>query len=267
MKLLLDIGNSQIYGGLFENDSLRLQFRKASKQGSSSDEIGLFLRSVLRENGYAPEQVSHVALCSVVPDALHSVRNACRKYFSNRPIFVLQAGAKTGLRIKYKNPVEVGADRIANAIAGTSLYPNKNLVIVDLGTATTFCAINKNRDYLGGIILPGLRISMEVLDSKTAKLPSVEIAAPTELVGRSTVESIQSGLYFGHLCLIQTLSQKIREQYFENKECLVLGTGGFARLFEPSGVFDAHIPELVLLGLLRAQEMNAGVAFHSEAQP
>lgn len=173
MILALDVGNSQIFGGVYEKDQLKFRFRKTSKTGASSDEIGIFLRSVLRENGMDPSQVQNIAMCSVVPDVVHSMKNACKKYFNINP-FVLQAGVKTGLKINYRNPLEVGADRIANAISATHLYPQKNLLIVDLGTATTFCAVSKNKDYLGGSIAAGMRLQMEALESQTAKLPSVE---------------------------------------------------------------------------------------------
>ena len=256
MILTLDVGNSQLYGGVFENDKLRLQFRKSSKQGNSSDEIGLFLKSVLRENDINPAAIKQISMCSVVPDVIHSIRNACRKYFEINP-FVLQAGTKTGLKIKYRNPLEVGADRIANAVAATHMFPGKNLIIIDLGTATTFCAITADKDYLGGIILPGLRISMEALDSKTAKLPSVEIVAPEELVGRSTVESIQSGLFFGNLAILQELSRRIKTENLKDPSTLVIGTGGFARLFEKEKIFDVLLPELVLEGLKQSLKMNS----------
>ncbi len=255
MILTLDVGNSQIYGGVFEGEDLRLQFRKSSKQGVSSDEIGLFLRSALRENNLDPAFIRKIALCSVVPDLVHSLKNACRKYFDINP-FILQAGTKTGLKIRYRNPVEVGSDRIANAVAATHLYPGKNLIIVDLGTATTFCAVTADKEYLGGIIIPGLRISMEALDSQTAKLPSVEISAPETLVGRSTIESIQSGLYHGNLCLLKELPKGIKRESFRGEEALVVGTGGFSRLFEKEGVFDSLCSELVLIGLKQALQMN-----------
>src|SRR5690606_10758395 len=153
MILALDVGNSQIFGGLIEETSsgpkILLRFRKTSKGGSSSDEYGIFLRDVLRENGYDPKKISQIAICTVVPEVMHSLRGACQKYFDRTP-FVLQAGVKTGLKIRYKNPLEVGSDRIANAIGATVRYPGKNLMIIDLGTATTFCAVSKEKDYLGG---------------------------------------------------------------------------------------------------------------------
>ena len=255
MILALDVGNSQIFGGLFDNDKKVISFRKNSKSSSSSDEIGIFLRTTIRENGYLPETISDITICTVVPDVLYSLKGACKKYFNINP-FVLQAGVKTGLKIKYRNPLEVGADRISNSIASTFLYPLKNLIIVDLGTATTFCAVTKDKEYLGGSIVPGLRISMEALESKTAKLPSVEIISLTEVLGKSTVESIQSGLYYGHLGQMKEIIFKLKQECFNNEETLVIGTGGFSHLFEKEKIFDYIIPDLVLKGLLISLQLN-----------
>jgi type III pantothenate kinase len=254
MILTLDVGNSQIFGGVFIGDELKFKFRKTSKSGSSSDEIGVFLRSVLRENGLDPSLVEKIAICTVVPDVVHSLKNACKKYFGMNP-FVLEPGVKTGLKINYRNPVEVGADRIANSIAATHLYQKKDLIIIDLGTATTFCAITKNKEYLGGSIIAGLRLNMEALENNTAKLPSVEIIAPKEAVGRSTVESIQSGLFFGHLGQMKEISSRITKECFDSKP-YIIGTGGFSSLFEKSKVFDEIQPDLVLKGLLLALKHN-----------
>ena len=256
MILALDVGNSQIFGGVYdEQDNLKFRFRKTSKTGASSDEIGIFLRSVLRENQMDPSQVQQIALCSVVPDVVYSIKNACKKYFNINP-FILQAGVKTGLKINYRNPLEVGADRIANAIAATHMCAKKNLIIVDLGTATTFCAVTKNKDYLGGSIVAGLRLSMESLENQTAKLPSVEIVPMKEALGRSTVESLQSGLYFGHLGTIREISKRISEECFDGEKPFIIGTGGFASLFEKEKVFDMIQPDLVLQGLLISLKMN-----------
>ncbi len=256
MILALDVGNSQIFGGVYdEQDNLKFRFRKTSKTGASSDEIGIFLRSVLRENQMDPSQVQQIALCSVVPDVVYSIKNACKKYFNINP-FILQAVVKTGLKINYRNPLEVGADRIANAIAATHMCAKKDLIIVDLGTATTFCAVTKNKDYLGGSIVAGLRLSMESLENQTAKLPSVEIVPMKEALGRSTVESLQSGLYFGHLGTIREISKRISEECFDGEKPFIIGTGGFASLFEKEKVFDMIQPDLVLQGLLISLKMN-----------
>jgi type III pantothenate kinase len=184
------------------------------------------------------------------------LKNACKKYFNLNP-FLLQAGVKTGLKINYRNPLEVGADRIANSIAGTHLYPKKNLLIVDLGTATTFCAITKDKDYLGGSIVAGLRLNMEALESKTAKLPSVEIVATKEALGRTTIESIQSGLYFGHLGTMREISKRITDECFDGEKPFIIGTGGFSSLFEREKMFDVTQHDLVLQGLNIALKMNS----------
>lgn len=258
MILALDVGNSQIYGGVFEgvDQQPSLRFRKTSKSGASSDETGIFLRSVLRENNLDPAKVTHIAICSVVPEAVHSLKNACKKYFNKNP-FILQAGVKTGLRINYRNPLEVGADRIATSIAGIHMYAKKNLIIIDLGTATTFCAVTKNRDYMGGSIMSGLRLNMESLVSQTAKLPSVEILSPKEALGRSTVESIQSGLYYSHLGAIKEISNRIAKECFGDEDYFMIGTGGFSSLFEKEKVFHVIEPDLVLQGMMLALKMNS----------
>ena len=256
MKLCLDVGNSHIYGGVYESGRVLLTFRKGSKPGSSSDEFGLFFRSVLQENGIDPNQVSEIALCSVVPEAVYAISAACQKYFDIRP-FILQAGVKTGLKIQYRNPLEVGADRIANAIAGVELFPDKNLVILDLGTATTVCVIGKDRSYRGGVILPGLRMSMQALESGTSKLRSVEITRTDTCLGRTTASSIQSGLYFGHLGALREIMHRIQLEEFQGQRPKVIATGGFATLFGGTGLFDQIEQDLVLRGLLAVLEMNA----------
>lgn len=255
MILCLDAGNSHIYGGVFQDDQLLLRFRHNSKSGSTSDEIGVFLRSVLRENNIDPTLIKKIAICTVVPEIVYSLTNACRKYFALEPFF-LQAGTKTGLKIKYHNPLEVGSDRIANAIAATHLYPNKDLVIIDFGTATTFCAVTKDKDYLGGIIIAGLKISMEALESKTSRLPSVEITRPNTVIGRSTVESIQSGLYYGTIGTVKELTHRIQMESFSGRQPFLIGTGGFTQLFKTEKLFDALEGELVLKGLFIALKMN-----------
>ncbi|HVU19030.1 MAG TPA: type III pantothenate kinase [Candidatus Didemnitutus sp.] len=255
MILCLDVGNTQIHGGVYSGESLRLQFRKSTHPIGSSDELGVFFLTVLRENGLDPTAVSQVAICSVVPPMAYPLRAACVKYFHREP-FVLQAGVKTGLRIRYRNPAEVGADRIANAIAAVQRHPGRDLVVVDCGTATTFDVVAGNGDYLGGAILPGLAISAETLASRTARLPSVEILRPETALGRSTVESIQSGLFHGQVGAIRHLVDELSREAFGTKEPVVIGTGGFSRLLEGERLFDEVVPELVLHGLRHAESIN-----------
>jgi type III pantothenate kinase len=268
MILALDVGNSQIYGGVFtEGGKLQNPFRKSSKGTVSADELGLFFRSVLRENNLNPEGIKDVAICSVVPDLMHSLKGACQKYFFTQP-FVLQAGVKTGLKILYRNPLEVGADRIANAMGAVELYPGENLIIVDFGTATTFCVVTAQKEYLGGLIMPGPRLAMEALEAGTAKLPKVEILVPSELIGRTTIESIQAGIYHSNVASIKTLCAEIRDQYFEaGSPTRIIGTGGFSRLFENEKIFDVLVPELVLKGLYTAYRMNQSVDRSRKSSP
>ncbi len=256
MLLCLDIGNSQLHGGVFDGDTLRIQFRKTTHPLGSSDEFGVFFASVLRENGVDPAQIKQTAICSVVPTAVYPVRAACVKYFQAEP-FMLQAGVKTGLRIKYRNPHEVGADRIAASIAAVQRRPHTPLIVVDCGTATTFDVITAAGDYLGGAIFPGIGISVEALAGKTAKLPPVEIARPAAALGRSTVESIQAGVYHGHVGAVRHLVAEIGREAFGETRPAVVGTGGFARLLLTENVFDEVVPELVLLGIRRAVELNS----------
>lgn len=256
MMLCLDIGNSHIFGGVFEGEQPHLTFRKASKQGASSDEYGLFFRSVLRENGIDPLHITHIAMCSVVPEMVYAISASCRKYFDIVP-FNLQAGVRTGLKIGYQNPHEVGADRIANAIAGVSLFPKQDLLIIDMGTATTLCAISKGQLYMGGVIVAGLRLSMHALDSGTSKLGAVEIVRTKQTLGRTTASSIQSGLFYGHLGALNEIINRVVEEEFAGQRPRVLATGGFASLFDGSGLFDTIVPDLVLRGLKRAADLNS----------
>lgn len=255
MLLTLDVGNTQIFAGVFDGQDLKITFRRTSSIRASSDEFGAFFRVTLRENGIDPEKIDMAAMCSVVPDAVHSLRNCFRKYFRFEP-FLLRPGAKTGLKIRYRNPLEVGADKIANSMGAISRFPERNLIIVDFGTATTLCAVTKGKDYLGGIITPGIGISMAALESQTARLPTVEIVRPPEVLGRSIVESIQAGLYYGTLATVRSLAEMVKKQHFAAEAPLIVGTGGFGRLFEDEGLFDSFIPELPLIGLRRAVELS-----------
>jgi len=256
MLLCLDVGNSQIYCGVYDEDDLVLQFRRTSSTRSSSDELGVFMRAALRENGVHPESITRIAVCSVVPDMIYSLRSCCQKYFHMEPL-VMRPGIKTGLKISYKDPKEVGADRIADAVGAIKLYPDRNIIVVDFGTATTVCAVSKDREFLGGNIVPGVRLAMDALEEKTAQLPSVEIVPVRSAVGRSTVESIQNGLYWSNVGMVKELVTRITAEVFADEPPLVIGTGGFAHLFDGENLFDAVVPDLILEGLREAVRLNS----------
>ncbi len=256
MVLCLHIGNTRVHGGLFEGDRLRLQFHRMSQRRTSADEFGIFLLEVLGAHRLGPEVVERISLSSVVPEATTALRQACGTYFGVAP-FVLQAGVRTGMKIAYRNPLEVGADRIAHAMAAMQAYPERDLVVASYGTATTFCALRGDRTYLGGAIMPGVRVSLEALVGSAARLSSVEVAAVDTPIGRSTAESMQIGLYFGQVGLTREMLRRLGDSAFGGRRPLVIATGEFAGLLEPEGLFDAVIPELVLRGLYLALMMNA----------
>jgi type III pantothenate kinase len=255
MMLCIDVGNSQLYGGVFNGDELVIQFRRNTNSRGSSDELGLFLRSVLRENDVDPHDIDEIAICSVVPDYVYSLRACCEKYFRIEPL-VLRPGTRTGLRVRYKDPKEVGADRIADAVGALHLFPGRNLIVVDFGTATTLAAVSRDRDFLGGAILPGVRLAMEALEEKTAALPNVEIVPVEHALGRTTVESIQAGLYFSTIGMIRELTRRLSDEAFPEEAPLVIATGGFSQLFARAGLFDHLVRELILTGLREIAKLN-----------
>ena len=255
MILVLDVGNSQIFCGVFRQEELVSQFRYASTGKGSSDEIGVFLRGALRENGVDPESIKIIAISSVVPELNYTLRSCCQKYFAIEPM-ILRPGLKTGLKIAYKDPKEVGSDRIADAMGAMKLFPNRNLVVVDFGTATTVCAITKDRVFLGGNIMPGMRLAMEALEAKTAKLPSVEIKPVRTAVGKTTIESIQSGLYWSNVGMVRELVSRISAEAFAEEAPLVIATGGFSNVFHREDLFDHVVSDLILVGLIEALRLN-----------
>ena len=246
--LCLDVGNTHIFSGLFVDNKIKLRFRHSSQYPCTSDVLGLFLKNALRENGFDPANVKAICLSSVVPSLDYSVISACSKYFSITPL-ELKPGVKTGLKLDIKNPLELGADRIANAVAALHHFPGKNIIVIDFGTATTLCALSKEHVYLGGAILPGFKISMEALFQNTAKLSSVEIIRPNNALGKTTISNIQSGLYYGQLGAVKEIVHQYKTQVFNHEEVIVLATGGYAQLFEKENLFALNEPDLILHGL------------------
>ena len=255
MILLLDVGNTQIFCGVFDQAQLVTQFRYASTARESSDEIGVFVRGALRENGVAPEGIDLIGISSVVPELNYSLRACCQKYFNLEPM-VMRPGLKTSLKIAYKDPKEVGSDRIADAMGAVKLFPDRNLIVVDFGTATTVCAITKERAFLGGNIMPGVRLAMETLEAKTAKLPSVEIKPSRTAIGKTTIESIQSGLYWSNVGMVRELVTRITDEAFQDEAPLVIATGGFSSLFHRENLFDHVVSDLIFTGLIEALRLN-----------
>ncbi len=257
MLLCLDVGNSHIHGGLFHNDQCIMQFRYATDSiSATSDQLGVFLRQVIKENEQDPTKVQDVAICSVVPSINYSLRSAIIKYLNTEPFF-LQAGVKTGLKIKYPHPQEIGADMIAGAIAATHQFPKRNLIVIDMGTATVINPISEKGEFLGAVIMAGMKTSISALSTGTSQLPPVNITKMTEIIGKSTPHCIQAGLYYGTRgALNEIINEIIKEQGWTKANTTVLATGGFSHIFAEDQLFNMILPDLLLQGIKLAFEKN-----------
>ncbi len=255
MILCLDVGNTHIFGGLLEKNDIRLRFRFPSAQAFTSDIFGLFLKEVIRENRFNPDEVNAISISSVVPSLHYTIISACEKYFSLKPI-IIKPGVKTDLTLAIDNPAELGADRIANAVGARAQFPGANLAIFDFGTATTACAISKEGVYIGGAIWPGFKSSMAALSSKTALLSDVEIQRPKNLLGTDTQTQLHIGLYYSQLGAIKELLNDWQLKAFKNAPAVVIATGGYGRLVASEPVINHYLPDLVLQGLRVIWEKN-----------
>lgn len=255
MMLCLDIGNTHIYGGLLNQKEILLRFRFPSAQSCTSDTLGIFLKDVIRENHFDPTFITAICMSSVVPALDYSVIAACKKYFSVTPISI-KPGTHTGLTLAIDNPAELGADRIANAVGALAQFPGKNLAIFDFGTATTGCAISKEAVYIGGAILPGFKLSMGALSSKTALLSDVDILQPENALGKNTQSQLQIGIYYSQLGAIKEMLHQWQSTVFKDEPAIVIATGGYARLLMKEPIFDVNLPDLVLHGLSEIWRKN-----------
>ncbi len=256
MLLVIDVGNTNIVFGVYKNKQLIHDWRISSDKTKSSDEYGLLFQQILSYSEITPEMIDDVIISSVVPNLMHTLPNTVVKYFHKKPI-VVEAGIKTGLNILYDNPKEVGADRIVNAVGALEKYGGP-LIIIDVGTAITFCVVNDKRQYLGGLILPGIGISADALFMRTSKLPKIEIVEPEKVVAKTTVTSMQSGLYFGFSTMIDGIIEKILEERHKSREEVkVVATGGFAPMLLSRSKYDIIIDRFLTLdGLRIIYEMN-----------
>ncbi len=253
MKLLLlviDVGNTNIVFGVYDDKELLYDWRIATERDRTSDEYGLLFEQIFRYHGLNPKEVKNVIISSVVPPLMHTLPAMSIKYFGIDPI-VVGPGVKTGMNIKYDNPREVGADRIVNAVAAYEKYGGP-LIIVDFGTAITFCAVSKEGDYLGGAITPGIKISAEALFMRTAKLPKVEIAKPDKVIAKNTTNSIQSGLVFGYIGMIDYIIEKMINEMGESENTVnIIATGGFSNLIASESRYVKNIDKMLTLEGLR----------------
>ena len=259
MLLAFDIGNSNAVLGLFDDGKLLTNWRIETDPNKSADEYGMLVNQLFSYEGYSMSDVKDVIISTVVPSMLFTLQHMVQKYFNRRAI-VVESGIKTGLIVKYDNPKQLGADRIVNAVAALHKYPGP-LIVIDFGTATTLCAVSEKSEYLGGVIVPGIKISSDALFEKTAKLPRVELEAPGHVLCRNTIEGIQAGVVYGNMGMteriVAMMKQEIKAYTGSDKEPLVVATGGMASLMASGTDCIDHVDKLLTLtGLQLIYEKN-----------
>ncbi|WP_409252493.1 type III pantothenate kinase [Bacillus sp. SCS-153A] len=256
MIFVLDVGNTNIVLGVYEGEELKYHWRMETNRHKTEDEYGMIVKNLFQHVQLSLESIEGIIISSVVPPIMFSLERMCEKYFNITPL-VVGPGIKTGLNIKYENPREVGADRIVNAVAGIKEYGGP-LIIVDFGTATTYCYINEEKQYMGGAIAPGIGISTEALYSKAAKLPRIEIGRPDHIIGKNTVSAMQSGILYGYVGQVEGIVKRMKAT--DDTNPLVIATGGLAQLIsKESDVIDVVDPFLTLKGLKLIYERNSKV--------
>jgi type III pantothenate kinase len=257
MLLAVDVGNTHTVLGLYDGPRLAHDFRVESSKGRTADELLVLLLTLLDVSKVARSEIEHTIIASVVPSLTDVVAQAARRGFGHEAMIV-GPGIKTGMPILYENPREVGADRIANAVAAYERVGSA-VCVVDFGTGTNFDCVSKKGEFLGGVIAPGMQISAEALFSRAARLARIPIQKPPRAIGRNTAHSVQSGIVFGYVGLVDGLVDRIRAEIGD--PCRVLATGGLASLVAPeSRTIEAVVPDLTLEGLRILYERNRDAA-------
>ncbi|MGZ8877649.1 MAG: type III pantothenate kinase, partial [Candidatus Aminicenantales bacterium] len=256
MLLAFDVGNTTIAIGLFRGRKLVKSWKIKTDSGKTSDEYGVTFLNLMQVSGLAASKITAAIISSVVPPLTPVIEEVCRTYFATTAS-VVGPGLKTGMPILYETPLDVGADRITAAVAAFEKYGGP-VIILDFGTATTFDAVSAKGEYLGGAIAPGIQISAEALYLKTAKLPRIELRKPKRAIGRTTVSSMQSGLYFGYIGLVTKTIEEIRKEL--GPKARVVATGGYGgQVASELAEIDAYEPDLVLEGLRIIHDRNRDV--------
>jgi len=255
--LVLDVGNTNTVLGVFKEKKLLVEWRISTDGKKTADEYGIQVMQLFYQRNIKTECIRGVIISSVVPNIMYSLEHMIRKYF-NLVAMVVGPGVKTGINVKYDNPKEVGADRIVNAVSAHEIY-KRSLILIDFGTATTFCAISKDADYLGGTICPGIKIASEALFERAAKLPRVELIKPDKIIGKNTVASMQAGIIYGYIGQVDYIVNIMKSEMISmgEEEPFVVATGGLSKLIsEDSFAIDEFHPNLTLEGLRMIYEKN-----------
>lgn len=253
MLLTIDVGNTNLTLGLYEGEELGRHWRLATDHARMPDEYGLQLLGLLENAGCSPESLQGISLASVVPALTMRVVQACREYLKQEPLIV-DTGVKTGIKIRYEDPRAVGADRVCDAVAVMHLYGGP-ACIIDFGTATTFNALTKTGEYLGGAITAGINLAAEALSTRAAKLPNIDLQRPPSIIGRNTVHAMQSGLIFGYVSMVEGMVTRFRTELGEDMQ--VIATGGLVEIVaRETQIIDHIAPWLTLDGLRIIWELN-----------
>lgn len=253
MLLVIDVGNTNIVLGIFDGKTLVDHWRISTDRLRTTDEYGVLIRNLFYLNNANAEEIDAIIISSVVPPVMPTLERMCQRYFGIAPL-IIGPGVKTGMDIKYDNPREVGADRIVNAVAAYELYGGP-VIIIDFGTAMTFCAVDKKGDYLGGAICPGIGISTDALVQRTAKLPRIEVRRTGKVICRNTVESMQAGVYYGFVGQVDGIVARMRREL--GGKAQVVATGGLAVVIAPATKsIDIVEPMLTLEGLRIIYDRN-----------
>lgn len=252
--LVVDVGNTNIVLGAFEGKTLQASWRLSTDKERTADEFGMLLIDLFQYEKLSVEMFEAAIIASVVPSIMYTLEHSIKKYLKIDPI-VIGPGTKTGINVRCQNPKEVGSDKIVNAVAAFELYGGP-IIIVDMGTATTFCAISSKGEYLGNVICPGIKISAEALFQKAAKLPRIDLIKPESVIGKNTILSMQSGIFYGYVGQIDYIVNRIKNE-MQEESVKVIATGGLARLFaEESKTISEVNPTLTLEGLRIVYERN-----------
>lgn len=254
MILVLDIGNTNTVLGVFNEGELGYEWRIQTDRHKTEDEFGILIKSLFEHKGLTFEHIKGIIISSVVPPIMKALEKMCEIYFHITPLVVGKAEVDTYLTINYPQPKEIGADRIVNAVGAITLYDTP-LIIIDFGTATTFCYVDEHQAYRGGIIAPGIKVSMEALYSKASKLPKIEIERPEQIVGTSTVGAMQAGVYYGYVGQVDGIVNRMKQDM--TIQPTVIATGGLAPLIAKGAeTIDYVETHLTLKGLYRIYEKD-----------
>jgi type III pantothenate kinase len=253
MLLTIDVGNTQTVLGLFEGERIVEHWRLATDPRRSADELGLLVTGLLAASAQ-DELVDGIACCSTVPSALREMRTMCERWFGAVPLVVVEPGIRTGVPVLYDNPKEVGADRIVNTLAAFTLHGGP-AIVVDFGTSTNFDVVSATGEFLGGVLAPGIEISVDALASRAAQLMKVQLMRPRSVIGKNTVESLQSGIIYGFAAQVDGITERIMAEL--ESPAIVIATGGLATVvLDECRLIDVHEPWLTLIGLRLMFERN-----------